>query len=447
MANPWNPYEHHHDHGHGDCDHDHSHDADVLDPAQQSLADALRVSFGLLKWVMVVLMVLYVFSGVFTVKENEVAVRLAFGKIMGDATSSEAVLMPGGPYWSWPYPINDVKRIKIVPQTVELTKDFWFEVDPRMAGQTLDEMAGRAGPLNPERDGSLLTGDASIGHARWAVNYRVDAKQVPAYLRNVAESEQAQRLVSDAAQQGIVFAVAQVTADRLNKGLNEAEIAVAVKHAQETLDAIESGLVITNINQTLTVFPVSVRDAFQAVVRAESEKAQVIDQARGERTRILGEAAGEAADLLAAMIHDYELAFDAGDREKLAMIDQKLDEIFVSLSIPRVDGAVAIGGKVAQTINDAVGYRTRVVEQVRADAEYFTSLLPQYQENPRIVMNRIWQNAREAILSGEEVEAFYTPNAELYLETNRDPRVAKQRIERQLREGAERRREANQAER
>src|SRR5690348_12096254 len=96
-----NPFVHHHDHGHdhdhghGDHDHGDGHDHhhgegdgdghepggngrarfEELDPAQQSLADALRVSFGVLKAIMVVLLILYAFSGFFSVGNNEVALR------------------------------------------------------------------------------------------------------------------------------------------------------------------------------------------------------------------------------------------------------------------------------------------------------------------------------------------------------------------------------------
>ena len=76
MTQPRNPFEHHHDHG------DHDHDLEVaeqLDPAQQSLADALRVSFGFLKVAMVILVVFYLFSGFFNVPSREVSVRLRFG--------------------------------------------------------------------------------------------------------------------------------------------------------------------------------------------------------------------------------------------------------------------------------------------------------------------------------------------------------------------------------
>ena len=55
----------------------------MLDPAQQSLAEALRLSFGILKITMLALLVVYALSGTFSVGSNEVAVRLRFGDYVG----------------------------------------------------------------------------------------------------------------------------------------------------------------------------------------------------------------------------------------------------------------------------------------------------------------------------------------------------------------------------
>ena len=66
-----------------------------LDAAHQSLADALRVSFWVLKLAMLLLVVVYLFSGVFNVREQEIAVCLRFGRIVG--SPGQQVLEPGGP--------------------------------------------------------------------------------------------------------------------------------------------------------------------------------------------------------------------------------------------------------------------------------------------------------------------------------------------------------------
>lgn len=132
-----------------------------IDPAQQSLADALRVSFTILKLIMLVLVVFYLGSNIFNVPTQNTAVRLRFGEVVSDP------LPPGGPHFAMPYPIEQVINIRTSPQTLSLSRQFWFEVTDADAGKTASELAdSKQGPLNPERDGYLITGDSNIVHTK-----------------------------------------------------------------------------------------------------------------------------------------------------------------------------------------------------------------------------------------------------------------------------------------
>jgi hypothetical protein len=49
------------------------------------------------------------------------------------------------------------------------------------------------------------------------------------------------------------------------------------------------------------------------------------------------------------------------------------------------------------------------------------------------VLSKIWEDAREAILTGDDVETFYTVPGQLELQLNRDPNLQKERQKEQLR--------------
>ena len=68
--------------------------ASDLDAAGKSLAEALRVSFLILKLIMAVLVVLFITSGIFRVQENEKALVLIFGEIQGTG-EEQRILGPG----------------------------------------------------------------------------------------------------------------------------------------------------------------------------------------------------------------------------------------------------------------------------------------------------------------------------------------------------------------
>jgi membrane protease subunit HflK len=96
-----------------------------------------------------------------------------------------------------------------------------------------------------------------------------------------------------------------------------------------------------------------------------------------------------------------------------------------------VDG-IPVGGAVARVINAATTYRSQIVEKVAGEAGAFEQLLPQYEKNPRLVLTKIWEDAREQILTGDGIETFYMVPGQLELQINRDPNLMKERQKEQL---------------
>lgn len=424
-----NPLEHHHPHGD-----DEPMQLDLLDPAQQSLADAMRISFLILKIVMLLAVVVYIFTGAFQVEPQKVAARLRFGKIVGQGNDR---VITEGFHMALPYPIEQVIKVPISPQSFDLLNEFFFEIRESDKLKEYDEMETRA--LNPEKDGSLLTGDANIVHAKWTVVYRIRRKHddsldydaVVDFLANVGDLNRAERIVRNVAEQSLVHAVAQMTADELIKGRNYEHS--AIKYATQSLDAIGSGLEITAIaiKDDPTV-PLSVREDFRAVTNAESKKAEEIDKARQYREMVLGDTAGQAHASLWAMIHAYELARAAVDPVRSDEVLGIIDRAMTELNTGPQHGNITIGGEVSIMINTAKADRTQVVEEVKAEANTFVKLLAEYNKNPRIVIDRIRQDAMERILSGD-VETFYLPSdAKPWFDLNRDPDIAKQREKDQI---------------
>lgn len=98
-----------------------------------AMAEALRGSFVFIKAVMVVLVLVFIFSGFFTLKPQEQAVVLRFGKLsqpitFGKPAGLGGVLQQPGLYLAWPSPIAEVKRIAAGRlQSVESTTG-WYAV-------------------------------------------------------------------------------------------------------------------------------------------------------------------------------------------------------------------------------------------------------------------------------------------------------------------------------
>jgi membrane protease subunit HflK len=395
----------------------------VIDPAQQSLAEALRVSFAILKFAMLGLLVAYAFSGLFSVGSNEVALRLRFGDYVGDAGTR---VLERGTYLAAPFPLEEIVKVDTRPVSLVLDREFWFETSAQESTLTRGQMQGlKARPLNPLRDGSLITGDSNIAHAKWTLTWRV-ADPV-AFLTNVGSRELATSIVRLVAQQGIVQMTAQTAADDLLRGVVDRNVALGAM--QRRLDDMRTGLVVDQLVLDKVSAPMRVAASFDAVTTAESDRAGRIVAADQERSRILAETAGEASGRLLEIIVAHEQSSERGDEVLAHEAEQRINVALESLA---VDG-VPIGGEVARRLNAARTYRTQIVEKVAGEAQAFEQLLPQFERTPRLVLSKLWEDAREQILTGKDVETFYTVPGQLELQLNRDPNLQKERQMEQLR--------------
>ena len=165
-------HDHPHEHGPG-SGHDHPHDHGTppppetpMDPGAQALAAALKSSFGIVKVAMVVLVIVFLCSGFFTVGQQERAIVLRFGK-----PATDKPLTPGLKF-ALPYPIDEVVKVPITHSQRAVSTVGWYYTTPEM------ELAGNdpyAGPsLNPAADGYLITADQNIVHAKATMTYRIE---------------------------------------------------------------------------------------------------------------------------------------------------------------------------------------------------------------------------------------------------------------------------------
>jgi modulator of FtsH protease HflK len=75
-----------------------------IDAGSQALSEALRSSFGIIKGIMVLLVIVFLGSGFFTVGPQEQAVIIRLGKPIGEG---EKALLGPGLHWALPYPIDE----------------------------------------------------------------------------------------------------------------------------------------------------------------------------------------------------------------------------------------------------------------------------------------------------------------------------------------------------
>ncbi len=420
----------------------------LMDPAHQSLAEALRIMLRIVQLGMLVLAGLFLFSGAKTVKEGESGIRLFFGRV----TAQD--LKPGFQF-SWPFPIGDLVKVQTGSSRIDITQandGFWPFLTPDQQRQSIENLTG-ASRLDPGRDGSLITGDGNLAHAQWRVNFRVPSESASMYARNIHPDFQ-DAVAKAVTQRAIVHSVAEVTIDQLLKesGSQNASLTVSIRErAQNALDDIDSGMSVESIELLAKMPPLAAKFQFNQVASSEAGRRQRVESANQQAAKTLSETAGQITPDAIALIEEFALAADAGagarrdgDMASAEQWSQTQDQILERLhGLFESDKA---GGRVATLINRARLYRS--TEGTRRENEYvrFDAIRDQYEKNPIVTLHREWADAFSTLIQRDTVQVFYLPPGSQMVEllVNADPALAraieaanKARRERETREQRE----------
>lgn len=406
--------------------------AATLDPANQSLADALRITYNLVLLVMVVLAILFLFSGFQTVKESEKGIRLLFGK------RESAVLDPGFRF-SFPYPFGELVKVSSGEDRIALDTEFWPFLRDEDRNKPVDQLT-RLPSLNPARDGSLITADGAIAHTRWSASYqRVDPAK---YAQNVLPDEEA-KLVRAAIERGVVHATSRTKIDDLLKQSADDASSLANRArevAQRTLDNADSGIRIQSLLLVDKMPPVYLFEKFAAVQTATATASKAREEALTIERETLNAVAGGAVYNLRDLISQYETAIEQKDAAKAAELLASIDGTLEGAGGSAGSSETQVAGDVTRIIQGARQYRSEVVNQKQSELSNFQAKLAQFKSNPLVMVHSEWSNALAKFIDHDSLQTVWLPGRTTTLELvlNPDPDIVKtlQRLQRQ-REGDE----------
>ena len=243
-----------------------------------ALTGALNASFRVLHWLMALVVVAYIFSGVFNVHQGERAYVLIFGKI--DGLAGERLLEPGL-HWTWPRPIAEIVRIPTERvQTVD-SGTFWYRGENQSAGT-----------IRPGTDGYTLTGDANLIHSKWAIRYTViDPEIVSFRLANL------EAILQRELDHAVLQCTARRSVDQALRTEIEALRGAVDAELRRRTEMLALGIRLERVDILALAPPRQVTAAFASVIESEQDRSSKISTARAAATRSLNEAAGETAQL------------------------------------------------------------------------------------------------------------------------------------------------------
>ncbi|HSC18106.1 MAG TPA: FtsH protease activity modulator HflK [Rhizomicrobium sp.] len=229
---------------------------------------------GTLVIILLAIVVVWLFSGIYVVGTREQGVVLRFG-------SFSARTGPGINY-HLPWPIETV-------ETPEVTKENQINIG---YGQVTDANGQTSTEDIPE-ESLMLTGDENIVDVNFTVFWVI--KDAGDYLFHVDNPDQAIKAVAESAMREVVGE------NRIEPILTQDREPVQVKVRelmQKTLDAYGAGVTVTRVQMQKVDPPLEVISAYRDVQAARTDQDRMRNEAEAYANKIIPEARGQAARIV-----------------------------------------------------------------------------------------------------------------------------------------------------
>ncbi|TCT08343.1 protease FtsH subunit HflK [Tepidamorphus gemmatus] len=222
---------------------------------------------------LLVLVVLWGFSGLYRVEADEQGVVLRFGKFVRQTDP--------GLHYHLPYPIETV----LTPKVTRVNRvDIGMRVIEDGRGETVRDV--------PE-ESLILTGDENIIDVDvsvfWVINNAAN------YLFNIQNPETTVKAVAESAVREVIGRSQLQPVLTQARAITEQDV---LELMQTTLDSYEAGILVTQVQLQKVDPPAQVIDAFRDVQAARADQERLRNEAQAYANRVVPEARGQAAQII-----------------------------------------------------------------------------------------------------------------------------------------------------
>jgi len=220
----------------------------------------------------VVIVVIYLLSGIYTVGPSEVGLVKQFGRYVSTVNP--------GMHYHLPSPIQNVVTVNVLGVRKEEIGFRTVSPAPNPRYQTV------------ETEALMLTGDGNITHVEMVVQYRVkDAKE---FAFNLIDPR---AIVKQGVEAVLREQVATKTLDETLTKERDVIAADTMTSLQALLNTYETGIVVSNVQLQDVKPPKEVISAFDDVNSARQDKDKLINEADKYSLDILPRARGQAQEI------------------------------------------------------------------------------------------------------------------------------------------------------
>jgi len=220
----------------------------------------------------VVIVVIYLLSGIYTVGPSEVGLVKQFGRYVSTAGP--------GMHYHLPSPIQSVVIVNMLGVRKEEIGFRTVSPAPNPRYQTV------------EIEALMLTGDGNIAHVEMIVQYRV--KDAQKFAFNLIDSR---AIVKQGAEAVLREQVATKTLDETLTKERDVIATDTMTSLQNLLDTYGAGIVVSNVQLQDVKPPAEVVSAFDDVNSARQDKDKLINEADKYSLDILPRARGQAQEI------------------------------------------------------------------------------------------------------------------------------------------------------
>ncbi|MBL9116838.1 MAG: FtsH protease activity modulator HflK [Verrucomicrobiaceae bacterium] len=214
-----------------------------------------------------------IYTGVYTVPMDSVAVVTRFGSYLDAVGPGLQFKLPWGIDTAEIVATERIMKLEFGYGTEGATNPYQYKYDER----------------DRDSEKNMVTGDLNAVEVEWVVQYRVSDPK--AYLFHFNDPTETLRDLSESVMREVV---GDRTVDEvLTIGRAEME-AETQRRLSESVHKLEMGFEINQVQLGSVGPPPPVKDSFDEVNRAQQEKEQAINQANGEYNRVVPKASGEA---------------------------------------------------------------------------------------------------------------------------------------------------------
>ena len=277
--------------------------------------NSLRILYATI----VIIGLLWLSTGFFTVDTDEEGIIIRFGKC-------DREVKPGLNY-KLPDPIEVVEKISVTRIKKDIIGKITSPIGISKNTYLSNDNQQNENDLSYPKESQMLTGDENIIDMHFYIQWKIgNAKN---YLFNIKDS-QTDNVVRSAAESVMRQVISEVT---LSEALSEKRLLIeqdVKEDLQKIMNSYGSGIEIISVGILYSYVGPEVRDAYRDVQSAKADRERFINEAQAYRNEIIPKAKAEAATIL-----EKAVAYKESVISKAYGDTNKFNEIFKAYSIDK----------------------------------------------------------------------------------------------------------------